>query len=170
MHSLDEVLERYERDLRTLDKGECEKMIECVEFRDHFRGAFRQQYGPKLNEVRKKLLSKNHRAEVEESLYDGTFYSFSLAVIPRHLFRFPVDRYYPHSLWSTISFIANEHTLTVDIETIVRPTVEILETTSVEKIPRDEFCSDLLMERVCEYLEKVFDETIVQDCKVAKEQ
>jgi len=165
MNSLDDVLERYERDLTKVDKGECEKIIECVEFRDHFRAAFRQEYGPKLDEVRKKLINKNHRAEVEESLYDGTFYSFSLAVIPRHLFRFPVDRYYPHSLWSTLSFIANEHTLTVDIETMVRPSIEILETTSVEKIPKDEFSSDSVMEKVCEFLERIFDETIIMDFK-----
>ena len=165
MNSLDEVLERYEKDIRKVDKGECKKIIECVEFRDHFRVAFRQEYGPKLNEVSKKLLSKNHRVEVEERLYDGTFYSFSLAVVPRHLFRFPVDKYYPQSLWSTISFIANEHTLTVDIETLVRPNIEILETTSVEKIPKDEFSSDLLMEKICEFLERIFDETIILDYK-----
>lgn len=165
MNSLDEVLERYERDLRKIDKGECKKITECLEFRNDFRVKFKQEYGPKLDEVRKKILDKNHRAEVEETLYDGTFYSFSLAVIPRHLFRFPVDRYYPHSLWSTISFVANEHTLSVDIETIVRPTIERHESTSVEKIPKDEFSSDLLMEKVCEFLQRVFDETIILDFK-----
>jgi hypothetical protein len=165
MNQIDKVLERYEGGLRKLDKGQCNKTSECVEFRNQFREKFRQEYGPKLYEMRKKLSGKNHRARVDERPHAALFYTFEMAVIPNHFFRFPLDRYYHRSPWSTITFVANEDTLTVDVEMLVRPKSEKQEYPSVEKIPKDEFSSDLLVEKVHEFVARVFDQTTILDFK-----
>lgn len=65
----------------------------------------------------------------------------------------------------SISFTANEHSLSVDVECIVRPNIEKTESNFFEKIPKDGFNQSLLMQKVSEFLQTVFDETIVLDFK-----
>ena len=83
---------------------------------------------------------------------------------PRHLYRW-FDMYYPHTVLSSISFIANEHTLSVDIVSVINPNIEGQENTLIEKISKDEFDENLLVEKISEFLKNVFDETIVLDFK-----
>ena len=111
----------------------------------------------------KKLINKKHAAKIEKRSSGEVFYGFKLSVVPRHLLSCSIDRHYPSSLWSSVSFIANEHTLTVDVEVIIRPNIERQENSFIEKIPKEEFSADLLMRKVSEFLEQVFDETIIVD-------
>ena len=85
--------------------------------------------------------------------------------MPRHLMRCPVDRYYPSPLLSTISFIANEVTLTLDIETVINPSIGDQGGKVTEKTTTDELTHELFMQKVGEFLERVFEETIILDFK-----
>ena len=165
MDLIDEVLERYEEDLKRAEEGKCKKVSRSQEFRDTFRKTYIEIYAAELDNVTSKLSDKNHVARVEERSPEEVFYGFTLTIVPRHLLRYPVDRYQPGSVLSSISFIANEHTLTVDIETFIRPNIEKEESHSIEKIPRDEFNRDLLMQKVLDFLGRVFEETIIIDFK-----
>jgi hypothetical protein len=163
MDQIEEALNRYEEDLRKAKEGRCEKVSRCADFREGFRKDYLEIYKSKLEEVRAKLINKNHAAKMEEKPSEELFYGFTLAIVPRHLFEPPSDRYFPNSLWSIISFTANEHTLTVDVETVVRPNIERREHHTIEKITKDEFNEEMLMQKVKGFLAKVFDETIILD-------
>lgn len=165
MNQIDEVLKRYEEDLKKAKKGQCKKVAKSIDFRKIFQKQFKDEYQPQLEEVRKKIVSKNHSAKIEEEPSEEIYYGFSLAIVPRHLLECPVDRYHPCSLWSSISFTANEHSATVDIKIFVRPNIEKKESNFVDKIPKDDFNQKLLMQKVSEFLQSVFDDTIVLDFK-----
>jgi len=163
MDQIDEILERYERDLKRADQGKCKKVSRCIDFRNIFWKKYHEVYKPTLESVVKKLTSYGHSARIEEKPEGDVFLGFTFVLVPRHLYRVPVDKYYPNSLWSSISFVANEHTLSVDVERMVRPNIEGEEGGSIDKTPKDEFNEGRLMEKVAEFLKIVFDETIVFD-------
>ena len=164
MDRIAKLLRKYEENLERAKEGTCIKVIQRREFRRNFQNKYNQLYKLKLEEVKNKLLERNHKARVEEKASEEIYYGFTLTIVPMHLCHlYPADKYYPHSMVSSISFTANEHTLSVDIETFVRPAIEHQESNLIEKIPRDEFNEDLLIEKVGKFLEKVFDETIVLD-------
>ena len=165
MDQIDEILEAYERDLKRADEGKCKKVSRCVDFRKTFGKKYHEVYKPTLERVVKKLTSNGHSARIEENSTEDVFFGFTLGLVPRHLHRFPFDKYYANSLWSFISFVANEHTLSVDVEKVVRPNIEGEEKSSLDKIPKDTFNERQLMEKVVEFLQMVFDETIVLDFK-----
>jgi hypothetical protein len=108
------------------------------------------------------LSNKDHAVEIVEKSSEELFYGFIFAIVPRHL-RSSDGRFYPGSHWSKISFTSNEHTLTIDVETVVRPNIERQEHHDVEKINANEFNEDKLIQKVTDFLEKVFDETIILD-------
>jgi hypothetical protein len=164
MDRIEKILKRYDEDLERAKAGTCTKVTQRNEFRIDFNSKYNELYKSKLEEVKNKLLQKNHMALVEEQSSDELHYGFTLTLVPRHLCSlYPADKYYPHSLKSSISFTANEHTLSVDIETFIRPAIEHQESNFIEKIPRDEFNEDLLIEKVGIFLEKAFNETIALD-------
>jgi len=163
MDRIDTILESYERDLKKAREGECTKISRCTEFRDAFKKQYREKYSKKLEELTGKLLARGHQAKLEERSADDMHYGFSLSVVPRHLLTPPVDRFHPLHLRSSLSFVANEHTLSIDVETVINPKVENLESALIEKIPRQQFNEDLMMSKIAEFLEKVFDKTIVLD-------
>ncbi|MBW1781842.1 MAG: hypothetical protein JRL30_14010 [Deltaproteobacteria bacterium] len=163
MDQIDEILRRYERDLKRAKEGKCKKVSRCIEFRSVFRNKYNEVYKPILEDVVKKLTSSGHSAKIEENSPKEPFFRFALVLVPRHFYEPSIDRYYPNSLWSSISFAANEHTLSVDIERVVRPTIEGEEKVSIVKVPNDMFDEQQLMEAVVEFLQTVFDETIVLD-------
>ena len=163
MDPIDLVLEHYESDLKKASEGQCKKISRCTEFRDSFQKEYRQRYQMRLEQTQEKLLKRGHSADVKEKSAQEMFYGFSLSVIPRHLLTPPVDRFHPSSLRSSISFMANEHTLSVDVETIINPNVVAKENVAVEMIPRQQFNEDLMLEKILEFLERVFDETIILD-------
>ena len=128
------------------------------------KNKYDELYKSKLEGVENKLLEKNHMARVEEKSSVELYYGFKLTIVPRHLYHlYPADKYHPHSLKSSISFTANEHTLSVDIETFIRPAIEYQESNFIEKVPGGQFSEDLLIEKIGKFLEKVFDKTIVLD-------
>jgi len=163
MDTIDLVLENYESDLKKAFEGRCKKISRCAEFRDGFQKEYQLTYRKKLEQIQQKLLQRGHGADVKERLAQEMFYGFTLSVIPRHLLTPPVDRFHPSSLRSSISFMANEHTLSVDVETIINPNVEAKENVAVEKIPRQRFNEELMLKKIREFLERVFDETIIID-------
>ena len=165
MDRIDKILEDYEKDLKKAEEGECKKVIQRDEFRNDFQKDYEEVYKPRLEEIVKKLLDRKHRGWFEERPSDEIFYGFTLAIIPRHLMTCPADRYYPDSLASKISFVANEHTLSVDIEIQIKPNIEKQESSSFEKIPKDFFNEDILNQKISDFLRSVFDETIVLDFK-----
>lgn len=165
MDRIDEILEDYEKDLKKAEEGECKKVIQRDEFRIFFRKDYEEVYKSRLEEIVKKLLDRKHRGWLEERSPNEVFYGFALVIIPRHLMTCPADRYYPDSLASKISFVANEHTLSVDIEIQIRPNIEKQESSSFEKIPKDFFNEDILIQKISDFLRSVFDETIVLDFK-----
>lgn len=165
MHKIDEVLKKYEEDLKKAEEGQCKKVAQSIDFRNKFQKQFKDEYQPQLEEIRNKLSSKKHAVKIEEKPSEEIFYGFSLAIVPRHLLECPADRYHPSSLWSLISFTANEHSLSVDVKIVVRPNIEKIESNFVEKIPKDDFNQNLLMQKVSEFLQTVFDDTIVLDFK-----
>ena len=165
MDQIDEILEKYEGDLKRADEGKCKKVVQCVSFKKTFQKRYKEEYRPRLEKTREKLIEKKHAVKIEERSSEEIFYGFTLSVVPRHLLRCPIDRHYPSTLWSSISFVANEHTLTVDVETAVKPNIEREESNSIEKIPKDQFNEGLLMKKVAGFLQRVFDETIVLDFK-----
>ncbi len=167
MDHIDALLERYEMDLNKADEGKCKKVSQCSDFRGSFQQQYESIYKPKLEAVKDKLLDRAHSAKIEEKSSEEIFYGFTLSIIPRHLHRNPVDRYYPSSLWSSIEFLANEHTLTVDVETVLRPNIETEKSRFFEKIPRNQFNEDLLMEKIEGFIEKVFEETIILDFRTS---
>ncbi len=164
MDKIDRILEKYEENLIKAEDGRCIKVTQCAEFRNHFKNEYIEVYKPKLHEIKKKLLDKNHIADIEERVPEKIYYGFSLFVGPRHLYRW-LDRYYPHNVLSSISFIANEHTLSVDMVTVINPNIEGQDNTVIEKISKDKFDENLLVEKISEFLKNVFDETIVLDFK-----
>ena len=113
--------------------------------------------------LKEKLTAKGHSAYVEEESKDEIFYGFSFSLIPRHLLTGPIDRFFPSSIKSSITFKANEHTLTVDVETAIRPVIDKLDGSKLDKIPRDEFSDTLLLELIKSFIGKVFIETISVD-------
>jgi hypothetical protein len=163
MNRIDGILDKYEEYLRKAEAGVCTKVAQRVHFRDILRQMYREEYEALLEEVKKKLSDRNHVASVEEKTSKENHYVFELGIIPRHLLRCPVDRYYPSHLLSTISFIANERTLTVDIESVINPGIGNEEGKVIEKIAIDEFTQNLFMQKVAEFIEKVFEETIILD-------
>ncbi|MBW1803538.1 MAG: hypothetical protein JRJ85_22770 [Deltaproteobacteria bacterium] len=165
MDQIDEILEKYEEDLQRAEARECKKVSQCVDFRNIFRKEYDEQYRPRLEEVVKKLHSKGHSARIEEKPPEDVFFGFTFFIIPRHLYRFPFDKYFPSCLWSSISFVANEHTLSVDVETTINPNMEREENNYIEKIPKNDFSEVRLMDKVSKFLQKVFDETIILDYK-----
>jgi hypothetical protein len=163
MDRIDAILENYERDLKKATEGECKKISRCTEFRDSFKKQYREKYAQKLEELTKKLVTRGHQAEIKERSPEEMHYGFSLSMIPRHLLSPPIDRFHPLHLRSSISFVANEHTLSIDVETVINPNVEKAESALIEKIPRREFNEDLLIRKIGEFLERVFSETIFLD-------
>ena len=162
MNKIDDVLSKYEQDLTKAVEGRCKKVSRCAELRDKFRKDYLETYKSMLEKVAKKLTDKDHAVEIQEKSSEEIFYGFIFAIVPRHL-RYNKGPFYPGSYWSQISFTANEHTLTVDSETIVRPKIEFREHHGIEQINPSEFNEDLLMGKVTLFLEKVFDETIILD-------
>jgi hypothetical protein len=163
MDQIDAILENYERDLKKATDGQCKKISRCTEFRDSFKKQYQENYAQKLEAVAMKLVERGHVAEVQERSPEEMHYGFSLQVIPRHLLAPPIDRFHPHHLRSSIAFTANEHTLSIDIETVINPNVEKAEGALMEKIPRQQFDEDLMIRRIGEFLAKVFNETILVD-------
>jgi len=164
MEKIEAILQKYEENLTKAEQGKCIKVTQCTDFRNHFKNEYKEVYEPKLREIIKKLQNKNHVAKIKERSSEEIYYGFTLTIGPRHLYRW-FDRYYPDTILSSISFIANEHTLLVDIVTVINPNVEGQENTLIEKIPKDELNEDLLIEKISEFLKKVFDETIILDFK-----
>jgi len=167
MDRIDTILESYERDLKKAREGECKKISRCTEFRDRFKKQYRERYAQRLEELTRKLLARGHQATLEERSADEMHYGFSLSVVPRHLLTPPVDRFHPLYLRSSISFIANEHSLSIDVEMVINPKVENLESALIEKIPRQQFNEDVMENKIAEFLEKVFDKTILLDFRQA---
>jgi hypothetical protein len=165
MDRIEAILENYEKDLQRAKEGRCREISWCTDFKDAFYKTYHEIYKSKLEMVKEKLIKKGHKASIEEKSQEEIFYGFSFSLIPRHLLIGPVDRFYPSSLQSSITFQANEHTLTVDVETAIRPIIDELESNKIEKIPRNEFTEPRLMNAIGEFLEKVFSETIILDFK-----
>lgn len=163
MDRIDAILENYERDLSRATEGQCKKISRCTEFRESFEKEYHEKYAPVLAEVSKKLTARGHQAEIREQSPEALHYGFSLSLIPRHLLTPPVDRFHPLHIRSTISFVANEHTLSIDIESEVNPNVEKCEKSPIEKIPRAQFNEEVMVRKIGEFLEKVFNETILLD-------
>ena len=161
--NIDDILENYERDLENAKQGKCKKISWCTDFKEAFLETYNEHYKAELERIKEKLVAGGHSAYVDEESRDEIFYGFSFSLIPRHLLAGPIDRYFPSSIKSTISFKANEHTLTVDVETAVRPVIDKLESSNVEKIPRNDFTEKVFQERVKLFIEKVFNETISMD-------
>lgn len=59
--------------------------------------------------------------------------------------------------------MANEHTLSIDIESVINPKVEKVDNPTMEKIPREQFNKELLIRKIGEFIKKVFTETIILD-------
>ena len=163
MDRIDAILESYERDLKRAREGECKKISRCTEFRDTFKKQYREKYSQKLEELTRKLLARGHQAKLEERSADDMHYGFSLSVVPRHLLTPPVDRFHPLHLRASISFVANEHSLSIDVEMVINPNVENSESAPIEKIPRQQFSEEWMERKIAEFLQKVFDRTIVLD-------
>jgi len=163
MDRIDAILENYERDLQKAAEGQCKKISRCAEFRESFRKEYHETYMQALTQLTKKLAARGHQAELRERSPDAMHYGFSLAVIPRHLLTPPIDRFHPLHLRSTISFVANEHTLSIDVETDINPNVEKGERASIEKIPRRQFNEEVMIRKIGEFLERAFNETIILD-------
>jgi hypothetical protein len=163
MDRIDAILENYEKDIKKAAEGQCKKISRCTEFRESFKQEYNEKYAGILKELTKKLEARGHQAEIKERSPEEMHYGFSLSVIPRHLLSPPIDRFHPLHLRSSISFAVNEHTLSIDIETDINPNVEKAERPSIEKIPRQQFNQDLMIRKFGEFLERVFNETIVLD-------
>jgi hypothetical protein len=161
--NIDDILENYEKDLENAKQGKCKKITWCTDFKEALLHAYNENYKTKLERIKEKLIARGHSANVEEESRDEIFYGFSFSLIPRHLLSGPIDRFFPSSIKSSISFKANEHTLTVDVETALRPVIDRLEGSTLEKIPRNEFSETLLLEQINTFIEKVFNETISVD-------
>ncbi len=161
--TIDDILENYEKDLENAKQGKCKKISWCTDFREAFLKAYSEDYKEKLEGIKEKLIAKGHSANVEEESEDEIFYGFSFSLIPRHLLTGPIDRFFPSSIKSYISFKANEHTLTVDIETAIRPVISKSESSIMEKVPRNEFSEIRLFEEIKSFIGKVFNETISVD-------
>ena len=161
--SIDNILENYEKDLENAKQGKCQKISWCTDFREAFLKTYNENYKAKLEEIKEKLLEKGHSVYLEEESEDEIFYGFSFSLIPRHLLSGPIDRFFPSSIKSSISFKANEHTLTVDVEPAIRPVIDKAETSIMKKIPRNEFSETRLLEEIKSFIEKVFNETISVD-------
>ncbi len=163
MNSIDTILEDYEKDLEKAREGQCKKISRCTEFRDSFKGKYQDHYRKRLEELTGKLSARGHRADFGESPPSDMHYGFFFSLIPRHILSPPVDRFYPSHIQSTISFVANEHTLSIDIKTVINPNVEKVDNTMMEKIAREQFNEELLIRKVSEFIKKVFTETIILD-------
>jgi len=168
MDRIRSVLEKYETDLQKAYEGACRKVSLCRDFKKALQRKYQKIYKPLLEEVVRELVEKGHSARIEEQTGENSFFSFSLELVPRHLHRLPADRYYPDSLWSSITFLSNEHTMTVDVEIIIRPVLDESQRLSVAKIAGDEFNENTLLEKVAEFLERAFDETIVVDFRTGR--
>jgi hypothetical protein len=161
--NIDDILENYEKDLENARQGKCKKISWCTDFKEAFLEAYNERYKAELEKIKEKLTSRGHSAYVEEESRDEIFYGFSFSLIPRHLLAGAIDRYFPSSIKSVIFFKANEHTLTVDVETAIRPVIDKAESSNVEKVPRNNFTEKVLLENVRLFIEKVFNETILLD-------
>ena len=160
--AIDLILDRYERDLKRANEGRCQKVSERVAFRNSFRQTYVDIYKPLLEQVVEKLTQKGHSAEIEESPRDF-FFRFALVLVPRHLRQLSFDKYYPNSLWSSISFTLNEQRLSIDVHRILRPNIEGEEKLSIVTFAGDQFNEQHLMDEIGGFLRMVFDETIVLD-------
>ena len=163
MDRIDAILENYERDLKKATEGQCKKISRCTEFRESYKKEYQETYAHKLRELTEKLAARGHQAEIKEKSAEEVHYGFSLSIIPRHLLSPPIDRFHPLHLRSFISFVANEHTLSVDIETEINPNLEKGERSSIEKIPRRQFNEEIMMQKIGDFLETIFNETILLD-------
>lgn len=161
--TIDDLLENYEKDLENAKQGKCQKISWCTDFREAFLKTYNEDYKSKLEEIKEKLHEKGHSAYLDEESEDEIFYGFSFSLIPRHLLAGPIDRFFPSSIKSTISFKANEHTLTVDIETAIRPVIDKSEISTIEKVPKNEFSEIRLLGEIKSFIGKVFNETIFVD-------
>ena len=161
--TIDVILENYEKDLENAKQGKCKKISWCSDFREAFLESYKENYRAELERIKEKLTARGHSVYLEEESRDEIFYGFTFSLIPRHLLTGPIDRFFPSSIKSSVSFKANEHTLTVDIETSIRPVIDKIENSRVEKIPRNEFSETLLLERIKSFLGEVFSETISLD-------
>ena len=163
--TIDDILNNYETDLENAKQGKCKKISWCTDFKDAFQEAYSEIYKARLESIKNKLIERGHSADIEEESQDEIFYGFSFSLIPRHILSGPMDRYFPSSIKSSITFKANEHTLTVDVETAVRPVIDTAVSNKVEKIPRDEFTETHLLDLIKTFIRKVFSETILIDFK-----
>lgn len=135
IESIGDILGNYEKDLEKAKQGNCKKINWCLDFKDSFQKTYYGIYKAKLAKIQEKLIERGHRAYVEEDTREAIFYGFSFSLIPRHLLSGPIDRFYPSSIKSSIAFSANVHTLTVDVETAIRPVIDKPENSKIEKIP-----------------------------------
>ncbi len=165
IENIDNILENYEKDLENAKQGKCKKINWCTDFKDAFQKAYQETYKVKLDQIREKLIERGHKAFVEENTDQDIFYGFTFSLIPRHILSGPIDRFFPSSIKSSIAFKANEHTLTVDVETTIRPIIDKWENSKLDKFPRDEFTETRFMEQMKSFLAKVFNETIIVDFK-----
>ena len=164
MDRISEILKKYEKDLEKAKAGDCIKISLRCSFRKIFKQKYDEVYTAILEKIKAKLIEKKHMVRIKEKISSNHFYGFVLTMVPRHLtFVYPADKYYPSSLISSISFIANDHTLTVDIETHIRPNIEKENFDFVEKISWEEFDKELLVQKIIEFINKVFEETIILD-------
>lgn len=163
--SIDNILESYEKDLENAKQGKCKQIKWCTDFKESFQKDYNEIYKEKLEQIKEKLIERGHNAYVEEDTQDEIFYGFAFSLIPRHLLSGPIDRFFPSSIKSSITFKANEHTLTVDVETAIRPVIDQWESSKMEKIPREKFTEKRFLEQIETFLAKVFNETIAMDFK-----
>ena len=163
MDQLEMILEDYEKNLNKAREGKCKKVSQCMEFRESFKRQYQEKYKQVLEEMISRLVDRGHHAEVEERPPKQMHYGFSFYLIPRHILTCPVDRFFPSDLRSSISFVANEHTRSIDVETIINPNVEKLESTLIDKVSWQEFNEELLIHKIDQFIEKVFNETIILD-------
>lgn len=161
--AIDDILEIYENDLENAKQGNCKKISWCTDFKEAFLKEYNEKYRDSLVEIKEKLKARGHSAYVEEESRDEIFYGFSFSLIPRHLLSGPIDRFFPSSIKSSISFKANEHTLTVDVETSIRPVIDKLESSTMKKIPRNDFSEERLLKMIKSFIRNVFNETISVD-------
>jgi hypothetical protein len=164
MNRISEILKKYEKDLERVEAGDCIKVSLRCSFRKTFKQKYDEVYSGILENIQAKLIEKNHMARIKEKVSGDHFYGFALTMVPRHLtFVNPPDKYYPSSLISSISFIANDHALTVDIETHIRPNIEKENFDFVEKVSWEVFNKELFIQKIIAFIDKVFEETIILD-------
>lgn len=162
---IDNILDNYDEDLEKAKGGKCKKIVWCNDFKESFQHDYKEIYKGILDDIREKLIERGHSTQIEEDSQDEIFYGFTFSLIPRHILSGPIDRFFPSSIKSTISFKANEHTMTIDVETNIRPVIDKWDSSRIEKISGKDFNRSRFQELLDTFVEQVFNETIVVDFK-----